>query len=46
MAAQHPVDPMTCNGLPEAVEEDGLIGHAIVNEVYQHVGFPYLNFLK
>ena len=33
MAAQHPVDAVTCDGLPESVEEDGLIGRAVTNEV-------------
>ena len=37
MAAQHPVDAVACDGQPESVEEDRLIGRAVTNEVKQHV---------
>jgi len=29
MAAQHPVDAVACDGLPESVEEDELIGRTL-----------------
>ena len=37
MAAQHPVDAVACDGLPESVEENGVIGRAVASEVKQHV---------